>query len=270
MERYIGIDAHKESCTLAVMGPSGRRLKELQVETSAKAVKDALKSIGGERHVCLEEGELSAWLYELCEPLNKETVVVQPARRQGSKSDSIDAWSRADEMRRGELTKPVYKAPSIYRPLREAVRCYEGVLQDSVRIKNRLRAIFRTRGIQAPPEEIYSASDRKVWLAKLPPAVRRRATMLGSELDVVADVRNSAMNWLREEAGKVAVVKLLATAPGIGPVRGAQIAATVVTPHRFRTSQQFWSFCGLGIVTRSSSDWVKVPVCSSRYRPVAT
>ena len=31
----------------------------------------------------------------------------------------------------------------------------------------------------------------------------------------------------------------------------------VVTPHRFRTKQQFWSYCGLGIVMRSSSDWVR-------------
>jgi transposase len=31
----------------------------------------------------------------------------------------------------------------------------------------------------------------------------------------------------------------------------------VVSPHRFRTKRQFWSYCGLGIVMRSSSDWVR-------------
>jgi transposase len=40
----------------------------------------------------------------------------------------------------------------------------------------------------------------------------------------------------------------------IGPVRAATIVAVVVTPERFRTKQQFWSYCGLGIVTRSSAD----------------
>jgi hypothetical protein len=49
----------------------------------------------------------------------------------------------------------------------------------------------------------------------------------------------------------------MATLPGIGPIRAAQIVAIVVTPRRFRTKQQFWSYCGLGIVTRSSSDWVR-------------
>jgi transposase len=52
-------------------------------------------------------------------------------------------------------------------------------------------------------------------------------------------------------------VKLLATAPAIGPIRSAQIVATVVTPHRFRTKRQFWAYCGLGILTRSSADWMR-------------
>ena len=34
-----------------------------------------------------------------------------------------------------------------------------------------------------------------------------------------------------------------------------QIVATVISPHRFRTKKQFFSYCGLGIVTHSSSDW---------------
>ncbi len=35
--------------------------------------------------------------------------------------------------------------------------------------------------------------------------------------------------------------------------------APVITPQRFRTRQQFWSYCGLGIVTRSRSDRIQTP-----------
>jgi hypothetical protein len=28
-----------------------------------------------------------------------------------------------------------------------------------------------------------------------------------------------------------------------------------VTPHRFRTTRQFWNYCGLAIVSRASSEW---------------
>jgi hypothetical protein len=33
----------------------------------------------------------------------------------------------------------------------------------------------------------------------------------------------------------------------------------VVSPGRFRTKRQCWSYCGPGIVMRSSSDWVRTP-----------
>ena len=45
----------------------------------------------------------------------------------------------------------------------------------------------------------------------------------------------------------------------MGPVRAALVIAIVVTPHRFRTKRQFWSYCGFGVVTRSSADWLPTP-----------
>jgi transposase len=35
------------------------------------------------------------------------------------------------------------------------------------------------------------------------------------------------------------IVSTISTAPGIGPIRAAQIVAIVVTPNRFRTKRQF-------------------------------
>lgn len=259
MTRYIGIDAHQESCTIAVMGPTGRRLGQRCVETTATALRAALKEVSAERHICLEEGEFSEWLYEICEPLAKRVVVVQPAASRGPKSDAIDAWTRADELRRGTLPRLIYKPAGKYRELREATRCYQTVIGDLVRVKNRLRGVFRVRGVRAIGEELDSSTSRATWLAKLPPAVRRRATLLGDELDHLTDVYEAARAWLLEASSSAPAVKLLATAPGIGPIRSAQIVASVVTPHRFRTSRQFWSYCGLAVVMRSSSDWVKEP-----------
>jgi hypothetical protein len=65
MDRYIGIDSHVDSCTLGVVGSSGRRLKSIVVETNGRALVEAVQSIPGRRHICVEEGTQSAWLYEL-------------------------------------------------------------------------------------------------------------------------------------------------------------------------------------------------------------
>jgi transposase len=69
--------------------------------------------------------------------------------------------------------------------------------------------------------------------------------------------KNQAESDLLREAKKHPTAKILETAPGFGPIRAARLLPIVVTPHRFRTKRQFWSYCGLGIVTRSSSDWVQ-------------
>jgi hypothetical protein len=50
MDRYIGLDAHSSSCTLGVLGPSGKRLGSRVVETNAKALIEVLRSIPGPRH----------------------------------------------------------------------------------------------------------------------------------------------------------------------------------------------------------------------------
>ena len=42
MDRYIGLDAHSSSCTLGVLGPSGKRLGLHVVETNAKALTEVL------------------------------------------------------------------------------------------------------------------------------------------------------------------------------------------------------------------------------------
>lgn len=78
MDRYVGLDAHARSCTLGVIGPSGKRLKSMVVETSGQALVEAVRSIPGRVHLCLEEGTQSAWLYELLSPHVEEVVVVVP------------------------------------------------------------------------------------------------------------------------------------------------------------------------------------------------
>jgi len=69
MDRYIGLDAHSQSCTLVVMGPSGKRLKEAVVETNGAALREFVRSIAGRKHLCMEDGTNAEWLYETLQPL---------------------------------------------------------------------------------------------------------------------------------------------------------------------------------------------------------
>jgi transposase len=254
MDRYIGLDVHAQSCTIAVVGPSGKRIRLWVVDTKGEALIQAIRSVPGRRHLCLEEGTQSQWLYELLEPHVHELVVVVPKKKDGPKSDARDAWARAEELRIGAVETRVFKAPGVFTGLRDAARGYGLIVQDTVRVKNRLKAVFRARGV-AVGREVYRTEDRATCVEQLPASSQHLAELLGQELDHLLSVRASAEQWLQEEAKRHPVVHRLATVPGLGTTRAAQIAAIVVTPHRFRTKRQFWSYAGLAIVTRSSADW---------------
>ena len=77
-------------------------------------------------------------------------------------------------------------------------------------------------------------------------------------MEELVPLRDEAEEWLLKESKSHPIIRKLRTGPGMGPIRTAQLVAIVGTPDRFRTSRQFWSYCGLAIVTRSSSDWVLV------------
>jgi len=256
MDRYVGLDAHPTSCTFAVMGPSGKRLKSMVVETNGAALVEAVKSIRGRVHLCLEEGTQSAWLHELLSPHVAELVVTVAPENKGAKDDLRDAWARADELRTGSLKTRVYKAPLHLAALRNAVRGYGFAVRDVVRAMNRLRSVFQSRGV-AVNDGIYNAKGRVRWLTKLTSPHRRLAEWLGRQLDQLVPLREQAEEWLLEEAKTHPIIRTLATAPGLGPIRTAQVVAITANPHRFRTRRQYWSYCGFAIVTHSTSDWVQ-------------
>lgn len=45
--------------------------------------------------------------------------------------------------------------------------------------------------------------------------------------------------------------KILSQIPELGPVRGAQLIATIDTPFRFRTKRPFWKYLGFAVETDS-------------------
>jgi transposase len=83
--------------------------------------------------------------------------------------------------------------------------------------------------------------------------------VLHAEVDGLTALKKQVESELVAEASRYEAVRLLQSVPGMGPIRAAQVVPIVVTPHRFRTARQFWAYCGLAVVMRTSSDWVRLP-----------
>ena len=257
MERYIGMDVHAASCTLAVISEKGRKLKDFPVETNGQALVEAIRMIPGHKHLVFEEGLQSAWLYETLNPHVDDIVVAGITTSRGQKSDKGDAYGLAESLRVGSLDKHVFKAPRQFTRLRELSRIHMTLVSDTVRVQSRIKSLYRSRGILVAGMNVYAARHRKEWQKQLPSSNQTRAMRLYTYLDFLLEQKKQAEVDLLREAKKHHIAKILETAPGFGPIRAARLVPIVVTPHRFRTKRQFWSYCGLAIVTRSSSDWVQ-------------
>jgi transposase len=257
MDRYIGLDAHSSSCTVAVIGPSGKRLQTQVLETNAKVLIDFIRAIPVTRHLCLEEGTHSNWLYEVLSPHVQEIVVVGVRQERGPKSDKIDAFGLAEMLRIGAPKRRVYKEQGAFRALRELCRAHHVLVGDSTRVQNRIKSLFRSRGIPCNGREVYLTGRRKEWIDKLPAQSRSLVETLYLEYDALGELRERAEKTMLDEARKYALHRLLKTVPGIGKIRAAQLLPTVVTPYRFSSKRSFWAYCGLAIVMRSSSDWMR-------------
>lgn len=255
MDRLLGLDGHLSSCTFGVISPSGRRLRKDVVETSEPALVGYLKSIRGKRHVCMEEGAMSEWLYEILSPHAVEVVVIVPPPRKGNKSDIRDAFDLANRLRTGAFDKVVYKRVGSFGALRELSRVYTKLSQDLVRVQNRIKSVYRARGISTAGKAVYRPSSRDEWLSKLPTHVRAAVLFLYQQYDAQNPLVEQARKSLVQASHKHTISRKLETVPGLAEVRVAQAMAVIVTPRRFRTKRQFWSYAGLGIVMRSSSDW---------------
>jgi transposase len=268
MDRYIGLDVHAQTTTVTVMSAKGKHLAEKVVETHGKLLVETICSFAGTLHVCLEEGMHSEWIHELLVHRVAETVVMIPPERSGSKSDTRDAWWLADQLRLGVPQRKVFK--SKLTGLREAVRAHQAFTKHSTRAKLQMRFLARGRGLPVKRAELIKEEKRSVLIAMLPAERRLRAQLHGELVDCTEQLRQRAHEQLEQQARRCPDVRRLLDVPGLGVVRAAQIVASVITPHRFRAREQLWSYCGLAIITRSSSDWTprgKQMVRSGRAMP---
>ncbi len=257
--KYIGMNVHLATISIAVLEAAGKPIMEVTIATQAAALLDFIRGLSGTLYVTFEEGTSAHWLYTLLEPQVAKVVVCDPRqnlRRLGEKkSDRLDARKLAELLRLGTL-KPVYHGHSLGPALKESARSYRTLVGDTARVMNRLKALYRARGIRCTGARVYSPHFRGQWLEQLrEPGARGRAERLYKQLDLLLPLRHEARAAMLGESRKHPAQKLLCSIPALGPVRVAMLLAILQTPHRFRGKRQLWAYAGLALVTRTSADY---------------
>lgn len=258
--KYVGMDVHRDCISIAVLNEEGRQVSQCIVPTDGAVILEFVQGLRGTVQITLEETTQSAWLYDLLQPHVSKVVVCNPRKnallKVGNKNDKLDARKLA-ELLRGDQLSPVYHGQNSARALKELGRAYTVLTEDTTRVMARLKAIYRGQVVSTPGKGLYVQRRREEQLQLLSAdsGLKQRAEYLFEELDSLRTVRRRARQGLITESRKFEAVELLRSIPFLGPIRAAILIGRVQTPYRFRTKRQFWSYCGLGLETRSSADY---------------
>jgi transposase len=175
--KYIGMDVHKESISIAVRNDAGKLVMESVIETKASMILQFIDGLRGDLHVTFEEGTWATWLYDLLKPHVTKVVVCDPRKnsRQGNKNDQIDARELADRLYMNKLS-PVYHGGAGVRTLKELARSYLTISKDLARVMSRVKAIYRSWGIPCAGKQVYAPRYR----AEIVPSGWRRSPRWGA------------------------------------------------------------------------------------------
>ena len=97
-EKYIGMDVHQATISVAVLDSRGKLIMESILETKAATILEFLQGLHGSLSVTFEEGTSAAWLHDLLKPHVTRLVVCDPRKnallKDGSKSDEAmrESW----------------------------------------------------------------------------------------------------------------------------------------------------------------------------------
>jgi hypothetical protein len=91
-QKYIGMDVHQASISIAVRDATGKVVAESIIETKATTILEFIRGIKGSLSITFEEGTSAGWLYDggkeraqvksswLLYAINRKSVTFGPAR----------------------------------------------------------------------------------------------------------------------------------------------------------------------------------------------
>jgi transposase len=258
--KYIGLDVHQASTTFCIRSAHGRILATGTVPTTKHDIVAAIRSVRGPVAVTFEEGHAAAWLHGILKRHARRVIACDPRHnvmlRDGSKSDRIDAAKLSELLRLGAV-RPVYHGDAGSEALRVYLHDYDALRTDVIRVKLRLRAVFRSVGKHIQGTAFFNPRHRTRFLRMLSrmPAQHSRADMLFRQLDMTLGLLAEARSRFLAEASTRPAFVLLQSIPYIGEIRAAVLVAAIITPARFRNRGCFWSYGGLAVRVHSTNDF---------------
>jgi len=248
--RTVGIDVHQLVSMVCVLDEGGRKEMQFTVRGRWPKLIAALERVPQPFAVCFEASTGYGFLHQALSQLAARVVVAHPGQlrlifRSKRKNDRVDAEKLAKLLFLDEVP-PVYVPDLEMREWRATISLRERLVSSRSASKNRLRALLRTHGIEAP-RSLWSRRGQSWLQAQKWPSEQAalRCELLADELAS----HNARIKRLERHLGRIAVshpgVALLRTIPGVGIRTAEAMVAWIDQPGRFADNKRIGSYFGL-------------------------
>lgn len=262
--RYVGIDAHQETLSIAVLvGDASQPLAVQTIANRSAPIRRCFRKLL-EQGVVLatyEAGALGFVLYRQLMDLGVQCVVAAPSHLpkipgDHRKTDRLDAQRLASFLRAGQIVAVSPPSPAI-EALRTLTHARDAMREDVVRARHRVLKLCLARGMVYREGQNWTAKHM-AWLRSVQLAVeddRRTLDFLVDELERRVGALAQLDLRIEERAKKADVaesIKSLMAFRGVRTLTAMCVIAELAEPRRFKSARQVASYCGLVPSERSS------------------
>lgn len=257
--RSIGLDVHKRFAEVAIITSAGTAPARRRIATTPSALRAFASELGPDDQVVLE-ATMNTWaIAELLAARAGRVVVSNPMRTRAIadakvKTDQVDATTLA-QLLAADFIPEVWVPDPGTRGVRRAVAHRAGLVRQRTQLRNRIHGVLHRNLVDQPHSDLFGREGRR-WLADLALAEAERAE-IDSALRLLAPVDAEialAERALAVRAVEDGRVRLLMSAPGIGPITALALLGVIGDVGRFARPNKLVGYLGLDPRVRQSGE----------------
>lgn len=251
-------DHHKSIFVCQVLDRETGEVAKRTLKSCRSELESFLRSLTGPVLVFVEACRAWEWVSDLCEDLQVELKLVDPAKmpeisRSAKKTDQHDVAAMLKRLLAvGELPQS-YRASRSERELRGLTRQLSDLRHARRDLCNRIHALIDSHGWPTTKQSFARADWRSRMKESLSGDWWLVLESLLLQLDMVTVLKLRLEQTIAERMKGREDYQRLAAIPGIGPVLGATILAESAGIARFKKARHFAAYTGLVPRVRSSA-----------------